>query len=148
MEKLAVDFPKARIVFQNFPLGNAQWKGSMPAATYGVCVAKQGGSGAFFTYASAVFDGQAGLVSEDSVALTLNSAVVKAGLDPTKIAECASTPAAIATVEASRKLAIDLNVHGTPKLIINGRQISATMPYDTIKQVILYQAKVDGVAAQ
>ncbi len=148
MDKLAADFPKARIVFQNFPLGNAQWKGSVPAAAYGVCVAKQGGSDAFFTYASAVFDGQAGLVSEDGVTLTLNSAVVKAGLDPAKVAACASTPATAAAIEASRKLAADLNVNETPTLIINGRELSATIPYDTIKKAILYQAQLDGVTAQ
>jgi protein-disulfide isomerase len=148
MDKLAVDFPKARIVFQNDPLGNVQWKGSMPAAAYGVCVTKQGGSDAFFTYASAVFEGQEGLISDDGVTLTLNAAVVKAGLDPAKIAECATNPQTAAAVEASRKLASDLNINETPTLMINGRDLSATLPYDTIKKVILYQAKLDGVAAQ
>jgi protein-disulfide isomerase len=148
MEKLAVDFPKARIVFQNFPLGNAQWKGSKPAAAYGVCVTKLGGSDAFFTYASAVFDGQEGLISEDGVTLTLNSAVAKAGLDPAKIAACATTPATLATIEASRKLAMDLNINKTPTLVINGRHFSPNSPYETLKQIVLYQAKLDGVAAQ
>ncbi len=148
MEKLAADFPKARFVFLNRPLGNAQWKGSMPAAAYGVCVAKEAGSDAFFNYAAAVFDGQAGLVSEDGVTLTLNAAVAKVGLDPAKISACASTPATAAVIEASTKLATDLNINETPTLVINGRELSATLPYETIKQVILYQAKLDGVAAQ
>ena len=148
VDKLVADFPKARIVFQNRPLGNVSWKGSMPAATYGVCVTKQGGSDAFFTYASAVFEGQEGLVSEDGVTLTLNSAVIKAGLDPNKIAACASNPATVAAVEASKKLATDMNVNETPTLVINGRELSANIPYETIKQIILYQAKLDGVAAQ
>ena len=47
MDKLAVDFPKARIVFQTFPLPRIH-----PAVhggrLYGVCVAKEGGSNAFF----------------------------------------------------------------------------------------------------
>ncbi len=148
MEKLAADFPKARFVFLNRPLGNAQWKGSMPAAAYGVCVAKQAGSDAFFNYAAAVFDGQAGLVSEDGVTLTLNAAVAKVGLEPAKIAACASTPATAAVIEASTKLATELNVNETPTLVINGRELSATLPYETIKRVILYQAKLDGVTAQ
>jgi len=46
------------------------------------------------------------------------------------------------------KLAADLNVNQTPTLLVNGRQVSATAPYDTIKQIILYQAKLDGVAVQ
>jgi protein-disulfide isomerase len=46
------------------------------------------------------------------------------------------------------KLATDLNINQTPTLLINGRQIPANAPYDTIKQIILYQAKIDGVAVQ
>jgi hypothetical protein len=30
-------------------------------------------------------------------------------------------------------------------LAVNGRMIPATIPYDTIKQIIQYQAKLDGV---
>lgn len=145
MEKLVADYPKARIVFQNYPLVRAHPQ-AMTAATYGVCVAKQGGSSAFFSYADAVFDGQDGLSSADGAMLTLNSAVTKAGLDPAKIAACAATPAVAASVEASVKLAQDVNVNQTPTLVINGRQIQANAPYATLKQVIDYQAKLDGVA--
>ena len=146
MDKLAVDFPKARIVFQNFPL--PQHPAAAPAAAYGYCVTKQGGSTAFFTFASAVFDGQDGLSSADGTTLTLNSAVTKAGLDPVTIAACAKTPAALAAVAAMSKLAQDLKINQTPTLVINGRSVPANTPYDTIKQIILYQAKMDGVAAQ
>jgi protein-disulfide isomerase len=146
MDKLAVDFPKARIVFQNFPL--AQHAAAATAAAYGYCVTKQGGSNAFFTYAAAVFDGQDGLSSADGATLTLNSSVTKAGLDPVAIAACAKTPAALAAVDAMVKLAHDLNINQTPTLLINGRPVPATAPYDTIKQIILFQAKMDGVAAQ
>jgi protein-disulfide isomerase len=143
MDKLAVDFPKARFVFQNYPL--PQHPASVGAAAYGLCVAKQGGSGAFFTFASAVFDGQEGLETPDGATLTLNSAVSKVGLDPAKIAACAATPAIIAAVDASRKLAQDLDINQTPMLLVNGRQVPANAPYDVIKQIILYQAKLDGV---
>jgi protein-disulfide isomerase len=144
MDKLAVDFPKARIVFQNYPL--IQHPAAARAAAYGVCVNKQGGSNAFFTFVSAVFEGQDGLATADGATLTLNSAVAKAGLDPAKIAACAATPAVEASVEASVKLAQDLNINSTPTLMVNGRQIPANAPYATIKQVIEYQAKLDGVA--
>ena len=147
MDKLAVDFPKARIVFQTFPLESIHPQAARSAA-YGVCVTKQGGSDAFFTFASAVYDGQEGLATEDGATLTLNSAVTKAGLDPAKIAECAATPATVAAVDALVKLAMDLNINATPTLLVNGRQVPANAPYDTLKQIILYQAKLDGVAAQ
>jgi len=144
MEKLAVDFPKARIVYQNYPL--PQHKEAAGAAAYGVCVAKQGGSSAFFTFASAVFDGQDGLASPDGATMTLNSAVTKAGLDLAKISACVKDPATIANVDASVKLAKDLNINQTPTLLVNGRQVPANGPYDTIKQIIEYQEKLDGLS--
>jgi protein-disulfide isomerase len=146
MDKLAVDFPKARIVFQNFPL--SQHPAAIPAAAYGYCVTKQGGSDTFFTFAAAVYDGQDGLLSADGATLTLNSAVTKAGLDPAIIATCAKAPATLAAVDAMEKLALDLKINQTPLLMVNGRPVLATAPYDTLKQIILFQAKMDGVVAQ
>jgi protein-disulfide isomerase len=147
MDKLVADYPKARIVFENYPLVSIHQQ-AMIAATYGACVAKEGGSTAFFAYASAVFDGQDGLNSADGAALTLNSAVTKAGLDPAKIKTCSGTPEVGKSVEASVKLAQDLNINQTPTLMINGRQVAANAPYETLKQIIDYQIKLDGVAAQ
>jgi len=147
MEKLAVDFPKARLVFQSFPLISIHPQ-SARASAYGVCVAKLGGSSAFFTFAASVFEGQEGLATEDGATLTLNSSVTKAALDPAKIAECATTPATKATVDAQVKLAQDLNINQVPVLLINGRHVPANAAYDTIKQIILFQAKLDGVSAQ
>ena len=146
MDKLAADFPKARFVFQNFPL--PQHPAAATAAAYGYCVTKQGSSNAFFTFAAAVYDGQDGLSSADGTTLTLNSAVTKAGLDPAAIAACAKTPATLAAVAAMSKLAMDLKINQTPTLVVNGRPIPASVPYDTIKQIILFQAKLDGVSAQ
>ena len=85
------------------------------------------------------------MASPDGATLTLNSAVTKAGLDPTKISTCAKDPATIANVDASVKLAKDLNINQTPTLLVNGRQVPANGPYDTIKQIIEYQEKLDGL---
>jgi protein-disulfide isomerase len=100
MEKLVADFPKARIVFQSFPIASIH-PASVQAAEYGLCVNKLGGSTAFFQFAAAVFDGQDGLATPDGAALTLNSAVIKAGLDPAKVSACAATPEIKAAVDAS-----------------------------------------------
>jgi protein-disulfide isomerase len=145
MEKLIADFPKARIVFQNDPLA-AIHPQAVTAAAYATCVAKQSGSTAFFQFAGAVFDAQDGLNSADGATLTLNSAATKAGVDPAKIAACAATPETKAAVEASVQLASDVNITSVPALMINGRQVPANAPYETLKQIILYQAKLDGVA--
>ena len=148
MEKLATDFPKARIVFQNYPLEKIHPEAKR-AASYGACVAKLGGNPAFFQFASAVFEGQDGLNSADGATLTLNSAVTKAGQDPTKIAACATTPETDKEVEASVKLAEDVSVTQTPVLMVNGRQIPiGALPYDILKKIVEYQAKLDGVTAQ
>ncbi len=148
MDKLAVDFPKARIVFQNYPLTRIHPE-ALKAASYGVCVTRQGGSTAFFQFASAVYEGQDGLTTPDGTTLTLNSAVTKAGLDPAKIAACSATPDVLAEVQKSVKLAQSLNVNQTPMLMINGRPVPIDgVPYETIKKIVEYQAKLDGVAAQ
>ncbi|HEY1766435.1 MAG TPA: thioredoxin domain-containing protein [Terracidiphilus sp.] len=144
MDKLATDFPNARIVFQNDPILSIHPQ-SEKAAEYGVCVAKTGGTSAFFRFASAVFEGQDGLATSDGATLTLNSAVTKAGEDPAKIAACAATPEVKSQVDASVKLAGDLGVASVPTLMIDGRAVPANAPYDTLKKIIQYQAKLDGI---
>jgi protein-disulfide isomerase len=147
MDKLVTDYPKARIVFQNFPIASLHPQ-AVSAAEYGICVTKLGGSSAFFQYAAAVFDGQDGLGTPDGATLTLNSAVTKGGLDPAKVSACAATPEVKADVDASIQLGRDLGVGEVPTLMINGRSVPATVPYDLLKKIIDYQAKSDGVSGQ
>ena len=145
MAKLAHDFPKARIVYENFPLTEVHPQ-AMQAALYGVCVAKKD-SASFFNYAQTVYDTQADLTA-DKVTATLAAAVTKAGGDPAAVATCAASPEAKATVAASVKLASDLGVGQTPMLAVNGRLIPITsVPYDILRSLITYQADLDGVTA-
>ena len=146
MDKLATDFPKARIVFQNYPLERIHPQAKV-AAEYGACVAKLGGNNAFFTFAGAVFEGQDALNTADGAQLTLNSAVTKAGLDTAKVADCAKDPQTSADVEKSVQLAQDLNINQTPMLMINGRQVPVGgVAYDTLKKIVEYQEKLDGIS--
>jgi protein-disulfide isomerase len=147
MDKLVADFPKARIVFQYYPIASIHPQ-SVRAAQFGVCVNKLGGSTAFFQFAPAVFEGQDGLSTPDGATLTLNSAVTKAGLDPAKVAACADDAATKAIVDNSVKLATDSGINEVPTLVINGRMIPANIPYDVLKKIIEYQAKQDGIAAE
>lgn len=144
MEKLATDFPKARIVFENDPIASIHPQAEK-AAAYGVCVSKLGGSTAFFKFASDVFDGQDGLNTPDGATLTLNSALAKAGLDPAKVAACADTPETKASVVSTVKLAADIGIGQVPTLVVNGREVPANAPYDTLKKIVDYQVKLDGV---
>jgi protein-disulfide isomerase len=145
IDKLVADYPKARIVFENDPLVSIHPQ-SLIAAEYGYCVAKQAGSTTFFKFAAAVFDGQDGLSTADGATLTLNSAASKSGLDPAKISACAALPETKAAVESSIQLSKDLDISSVPTLVINGREVPANAPYETLKQIIDYQAKMDGVA--
>jgi protein-disulfide isomerase len=145
MDKLVTDFPNARVVFQPDPIASIHPEAAI-AAGYGVCVTKLGGNAAFFTFAAAVFEAQDGLATADGATLTLNSAVTKAGLEPAKVSACANTPETKAAVDASVQLAKELDITAVPTLAINGRQVPANAPYDTLKQIIEYQSKQDGVS--
>lgn len=143
MDQIVQDFPKARIVFQLFPLTEIH-PSAFKAAAYGVCVQKQSDD-AFFKYASGVFDTQEGLTpaTEDTL---LKAAAKRADLDPEAIAACAATPATKNIVEADIKLAADAGVDQTPMLSINGRVIPISgLSYEVLKQVIQFQATLDGV---
>lgn len=146
VEKLLQDFPNAHFVFENLPLSTLHSE-AYKAATYGVCVAQQGSNEAFFKFADAVFVNQENLTPSTSDA-TLADAVTKAGLDPAKIGACASSAAGKGPVDASVKLAQDLNVNETPMLFVNGRQVPigevpSQLPYETLKQIVAYQFSLD-----
>jgi protein-disulfide isomerase len=144
MDQLAKDFPNAHIVYENFPL-TAIHPSAFLAAAYGTCVAQQNNE-AFLTYAQAVFDTQAMLTQEDTPK-TLQAAVTKAGLNPAAIDACANKQETKDKVNASIKLAQDAGIESTPTLAVNGRLLPvAGVPYETIKTIIEYQARLDGVS--
>ena len=135
MGQIVKDFPKARVVFQLFPLVDIH-SSAFKAAAYGYCVQKQKND-AFFPYAAAVYDTQEGLTPETGDA-TLKSAVTKAGLDPATVDACASTQAVKDQVNASVKLGEAVGVDQTPMLSVNGHMLPLT-------QIPAYQATLDGV---
>ncbi len=144
MDNLVRDFPNARVVYQTYPLADIH-PAAMKAAAYGVCVAKQTNA-AFFTYAQAVFDTQA-MLTPDDTEKTLAAAVTKAGLDPAAVATCSTTPATKEVIDASLKLGAEVGVDQTPLLAVNGHLLPLTsIPYETLKQIVAFQAQLDGVA--
>jgi predicted DsbA family dithiol-disulfide isomerase len=72
--------------------------------------------------------------------------VTKAGLDPAKVAACAATPATKESVDAAVKLAGDMGIKQVPMLVVNGRSVPANVPYEILKKIVAYQAKLDGIA--
>jgi len=144
IQKLLQDFPNAHFVFENLPLTSIHSE-ALKAALYGVCAAKLGGNDAFFKFADSVFTNQASLTPEGSEAM-LNDAATKAGLDAAKVAACSQTPEAKNNVQASIRLAQDLNVSETPTLFVNGRSVPLNveaLPYETLKKIVAFQIEND-----
>jgi protein-disulfide isomerase len=132
-------------VYESYPLVDVH-PYAFKAATYGVCVAKRSND-AFFTYAQAVYDAQSQLTAETGDK-TLDDAAAKAGADPTAIATCAASSEAKSEVEASLRLGTEVGVDQTPMLAINGRLVPlGGIPYETLKEIIVFQATLDGVPA-
>jgi protein-disulfide isomerase len=144
MDNLVKDFPNARVVYQSYPIVDLH-PFAFKAAAYGYCVQKQKND-AFFVYSAAVFDTQDALTTETGDE-TLKNAVTKAGLDPAVVDACATTPATKDQVNASIKLAEEVGVEQTPMLSVNGHLLPlAGIPYETLKNIISYQAMLDGVS--
>jgi protein-disulfide isomerase len=144
MDQLVKDFPNAHVVYQSYPLVDLH-PFAFKAAAYGYCIEKQKND-AYFPYATAVFEAQAALTPEAGDE-TLKSAVTKAGMDPAAVDACAATPAIKDQVNASIKLAQDVGVEQTPMLAVNGHLLPISgIPYETLKNIISYQAMLDGVS--
>ena len=143
MDQIVKDFPNAHVVFQLYPLVDIH-PSAFKAAAYGVCAQKQSNE-AFFKYVDGVFDTQEALTpaTEDTL---LKAAAMRAGLDGAAMAACAATPSTKDAVNADIKLAQDAGIEQTPLLSANGRLLPLTsMSYDALKQLIQFQATLDGV---
>jgi protein-disulfide isomerase len=144
MDNLAKDFPQARIVYQDFPLVEIH-PYAFAAAAEGVCVRKEKGDAAFFTYVKTVYDKQAGL-TEEAAGATLATAAAAAGADPKAVATCAKSDETKHAVEASIQLGKDVGVDQTPLLFANGHALPlGGIPYETLKKIIAFQAGQDGI---
>jgi protein-disulfide isomerase len=146
VQNLIKDIPQARVVVENFPADGSPY--ALRAAEDGVCVRKAKGDAAYFTYSRAVYAKQKGLTAT-TLQPALDAAVEAAGADAKSVAACAVTPATKADVEASMALAAKAGVDGAPVLVVNGRVLPPVdVPYDTLKRIVAYQARLDGISVQ
>ena len=143
IDNLVKDIPQARVVFENLPAQGSAY--AFRAAAEGVCVRKAKGDAAFFMYAQTVFDKQKSLTPA-TLDAALDAAATAAGADPKSMDACAASPETKADVEASIALGAAAGIEVAPALIVNGRVLSAaSVPYDTLKRIVAYQAQLDGV---
>lgn len=145
IDRLAQEFPKARLIFQHYPLPMHKW--AAEAASLGVCVSEQSVL-AFWKYAQAVFDAQE-TVPETGASAKLQGLVTQAGANATKAAACAKTPETQKKIQQSVRLGAAVGVSGTPTVFINGRKVPniKDIPYEQLKSLVEFEAKAGKAAA-
>ncbi|MFZ0308732.1 MAG: DsbA family protein [Candidatus Sulfotelmatobacter sp.] len=139
IEALIAAEPKARFVFQNFPLEMHNW--AAKGAAYADCVG-QASNDAFWKFVGRVYETQADITAENADE-KLTALADGAGVKGADIAGCATTPVTKAHVEASVALGKSVEVTGTPTLFINGRKIGSVDPRgaDAYKELVEFAAK-------
>ena len=108
-EKLQQDFPQAHFVFESFPLVNIH-PAAYKAATWGACVAQQGGNEAFFKYASSVFAAQNDLAGSGCGSGAEKLRPPRRARIRTRLRPAPDSPAGKSAVDASMRLGQELNV--------------------------------------
>ncbi|MFZ1010124.1 MAG: DsbA family protein [Candidatus Sulfotelmatobacter sp.] len=139
IEALVAAEPKARFVFQNFPLEMHNW--AAKGAAYADCVG-HASNDAFWKFVAKTYETQADITAENADE-KLTALADGAGVKGADIAACATTPVTKAHVDASLALGKAVNVTGTPTLFINGRTIGnvGQVPADALKGLVEFAAK-------
>jgi len=139
IEALIAAEPKARFVFQNFPLEMHNW--AAKGAAYADCVG-QASNDAFWKFIGKVYETQADITAENADE-KLTALADGAGVKGADIADCATTPVTKAHVEASIALGKSVEVTGTPTLFINGRKLGSVDARggDAYKELVEFAAK-------
>ncbi len=139
ISKLMEDEPKARLVFQNFPLVQIH-KWAMTGAKYVDCFGRQNNE-AVWKFISLVYDHQAE-VNEQNADQMLKGYVKEAGGDPDAVATCVARPETEKRVRESIALGEKVGVNSTPTFYINGRPLAgfgSNVPYDVVKEMVDFE---------
>jgi protein-disulfide isomerase len=139
--KLMQEEPKARLVFQNFPLSQIH-KWALTGAKYVDCMGRENNDAAW-KFIATVYDHQAE-VTEQNVDQMLKGYVKDAGGDPDATAACVAKPDTAKRVMDAQTLGEKLGITSTPTFFINGRKIvgfsGTNIPYDTVKSMVDFEA--------
>ncbi len=140
VNKLMEEEPKARLIFENFPLATIH-KWAMTAAKYVDCLGRQNND-AVWKFISATYEHQSE-INEQNVEQMLKGYVKAAGGDPDVVAACAAEPETEKRVHGSMELGEKLGVTSTPTFFVNGRRLvgfGSNVPYDVVKQMVDFYA--------
>lgn len=138
--KLMEDEPKARLVFQNFPLEQLH-KWAMLGAKYIDCIGRQNNE-AVWKFIPTVYEHQSE-ITEQNADQMLKGYAKDSGADPGAVAACIPKPETEKHVRDSIALGEKLAVSSTPTFFIDGRKIvglGSNTPYDIVKQMVDYAA--------
>ena len=136
--KLMEAEPKAKLIFQNYPL-EAIHKWSFLGAKYVDCVGRESND-AVWKFISTVYEHQ-GEITPDTAETMLKGYVKDAGADTAAVAACVAKPETEKRVRESEALGTKLGVTSTPTFFINGRKVVGfgnNTPYDVVKSMVDY----------
>jgi len=137
-ENLPKTYPdQVRLYFKDFPLDQIHpW--ARLAAIAGRCVYRESEE-AFWSYHDWVFARQSELNAGNFKTKFLEFVNSNGGLDGFKLAHCLEKRLTESEVNRSVAEGQALQVNATPTLFINGRRISAQIPWENLKQVIDFE---------
>jgi len=136
IDKLMEEEPKARLVFQNFPLSSVH-KWAMTGAKYVDCLYRVNNDAAV-KFIGLVYDHQAE-VSEQNLDQMLKGYAKEAGGDPDAVSVCVAKPETEKRVRESMALGEKVGVSSTPTFYINGRRLVGFgngVPYEVVKEMV------------
>jgi len=143
--KLMQEEPKAKLIFQNFPLQTVH-KWAMLGAKYVDCVSRESND-AVWKFISAVYEHQ-GEITAETADTALKRYAKEAGVNPDAVAACVAKPETEQRVRESIALGDKLGVTSTPTFFINGRKVVGfgnNTPYEVVKAIVEYNG---GTAAK
>lgn len=138
VNKLMGEEPKAKLIFQNFPLETVH-KWAMVGAKYVDCVGRENND-ALWKFISTVYEHQ-GEITAETAETALKGYAKEAGANPDSVAACVAKPETEKRVRESIALGEKLGVTSTPTFFINGRKVigfGSNTPYDVIKAIVEY----------
>ena len=137
LNKLMSEEPKAKLIFQNFPIEQIH-KWAMLGAKYVDCLGRENND-VVWKFIAATYDHQ-GEVNEQDAEEKFKEFVKESGGDPAAVSACAAKPETEKRVRESVAFGEKLGVNSTPTFFINGRKVTGfvNMPYDAVKAMVDY----------
>jgi protein-disulfide isomerase len=138
INKLIQEEPKAKLIFQNFPLESVH-KWAFLGAKYLDCLGREKNE-AVWKFISTVYDHQ-GEITANTAETMLKGYAKDSGADPTAVAACVANPETEKRVRESLALGGRLGVNSTPTFFINGRKVvgfGTNTPYEAVKSIVDY----------